>query len=85
MQPPCEHREDHIAAGDAGLQCFGTGRLDRGQAMVEHRAEHLDELTIAVGVALQPGTTWAKAGGRSQSLNGAPLRNAPGFFTRTGR
>ena len=27
----------------------------------------------------------AKAGGKSQFLNGAPLRKAPGFLTRTGR
>src|SRR3546814_13952146 len=46
---------DLIAAGDAGLQGLGTGRLDRGQAMVEHRPQHLDELAIAVGVALQLG------------------------------
>jgi site-specific DNA recombinase len=29
--------------------------------------------------------TWVRAGGRSQSLNGAPLRRAPGFFISTGR
>jgi hypothetical protein len=80
-----QHGQNHVAAGDAGLQGFGTGCLDRDQAMVEHRAQHLDEMTITVGVAFQLGRTWAKAGGRSQSLKGAPLRNAPGFFTRTGR
>ena len=29
--------------------------------------------------------TWVSAGGSAQSLNGAPLRKAPGFFIRTGR
>ena len=68
-----------------GLQRLGTGGLDRGQPMIEHRAQHLDELAIAVGVALQLGADLGQAGGRSQSLNGAPLRKAPGFFIRTGR
>jgi hypothetical protein len=48
----CQHGQNHIAAGEAGLQRFGAGGLDRGQPMVEHRAEHFDELTIAVGVLL---------------------------------
>ena len=29
---------DHIATSDAGLQRFRTGGLDRGQAVIEHRA-----------------------------------------------
>src|SRR6516164_9607233 len=40
-----QHCQDHIATSDAGLQRFRTGGLDRGQAVIEHRAEHLDELS----------------------------------------
>jgi hypothetical protein len=47
------HGPDHIATGDTGLQGFGTGSLDGGQPMIEHRAQHLDELSISVGVLLQ--------------------------------
>ena len=68
------------------VERFGAGGFDRAQPMVEHRAQHLDELAIAVGDAdFSLARTWAKAGGRSQSLKGAPLRKAPGFFTSTGR
>jgi hypothetical protein len=41
-----------------------------------------DELTIDVGVALRADLG---QGRWSQSLNGAPLRKAPSFFTKTGR
>ena len=36
-----------------GLQRLGAGGLDRRQTMIEHRAEHFDELLIAVGMLLQ--------------------------------
>jgi len=32
----CQHRQNHVAAGDARLQRLGAGGLDRGQAMIEH-------------------------------------------------
>jgi hypothetical protein len=85
LSPTCQHRQNHVAAGDARLQRLGAGGLDRGQAMIEHRAQHLDELAVAVGVMVQFARTWVSAAGRSQSLNGAPLRKAPGFFISTGR
>ena len=53
--------------------------------MIEHRAQNLDELSIAVGVLLQLGANLGQRGRQSQSLNGAPLRKAPGFFISTGR
>jgi len=80
-----QHGQDHIAAGDARLQRFGAGAFDGGQSMIEHGAQHLDELSVSVGMLLQLDATWVSAGGRSQSLNGAPLRKAPGFFISTGR
>ena len=62
--------------------------IDNGQAVIRHRAQHLDELAIPIGMALQLGALHLSQGGRQApfSLNGsAALRNAPGFFTRTGR
>ena len=54
--------------------------------MIEHCAQHLDELSVSVtGVLLQLNADLVRAGGKSQSLNGAPLRKAPGFFISTGR
>ena len=71
---PCEDGQNHIAARDAGRERFGAGGFDSIQPMVEHRAQDFDELAITVGMLLQLRGTWAKAVGRSQSLNGAPLR-----------
>ena len=69
-----------------GLQRFRTRGLDRGQAVIEHRAQHLDELSIPVGVLLQLG---ANLGQRRRQCpitrTRAPLRKAPGFFISTGR
>ena len=53
--------------------------------MIEHCAQHLDELSVSVGVLLQLDADLGRAGGKTQSLNGAPLRKAPGFFISTGR
>ena len=55
------------------------------EPMIENRAQYLDELAIAVGVRRQLGADLGQRGRRSQSLNGAPLRKAPGFFISTGR
>ena len=56
-----QHGQDHIATGDAGLQRFGAGGLDGGQPMVEHRAQHLDELAVAIGMLLQLGAHLGQA------------------------
>lgn len=60
-----QHSQNHIAIGEARLQRLGTGGLNRGQSVIEHRAQDFDELAVGVGMRLQP-------------LNGAPLRKAPG-------
>ena len=77
--------EDDIAGGETGLQSLGTSSLDGSQPMAGHRPQDLDELTVAIGVLGELARTWARPDGKSQSLKGAPLRSAPGFFSRTGR
>ena len=54
-------------------QLCGAGRYERSRARQDTRAGSYDR------------TLQTSAGGSSQSLNGAPLRKAPGFFIRTGR
>lgn len=45
--------QDVLAGGDAGLQGFGSGRLDRVEALVALHAQHCEELTVADDMALQ--------------------------------
>src|SRR5258708_21089941 len=44
------------------LQCFRTGGLDGGQPVIEHGAQHLDELSVPVGVLLQLGSDLGQGG-----------------------
>src|SRR5277367_1935856 len=53
---------DHVTAGDARLQGFGTGRLDRSQSVIEHRTEDFDELTVGIGMRLQLRADLGQAG-----------------------
>ena len=80
-----EDGDDHVAAGDAGLQRLGAGGLHGGHAMIGDGGENLDELAVAVGVAAQLEPDLGQGWRQTQSLNGAPLRNAPGLRNRTGR
>jgi hypothetical protein len=57
-----QYSQNHIAAGDVHRQRFGTGCLDRLQSMVEHRAQHFDELAIGIGMRLQLRAHLSQAG-----------------------
>ncbi len=63
---------------------LGAGGLDRRQTVREHRGENFDELPVAVVGACELRWMRSSAAGSTQSLNGAPLRSAPGLRARTG-
>ncbi len=69
---------------DALGKRLGAGGLDRRQSVGEHRGENLDELPVAVVGACELALDASCAPGNTQSLNGAPLRSAPGLRARTG-
>ena len=69
---------------DPAGERFGAGRLDCGEAVGQHRREDLDHLTVAVVGALQHVPNAFQAGRQQPSLEGAPLRSAPGFRASTG-
>jgi hypothetical protein len=50
-----ENGDDHVAAGDAGLQRLGAGLFDGAHAMIGRGGQNLDELAVAIGVAAQLG------------------------------
>lgn len=80
-----EDRHDDVAVGDASLQRLSAGIRNGGDAIFRHARENLHELAVAIGVSLKLGRTDDKGAGKSQSLNGAPLRRAPGLRISTGK
>ena len=68
------------------LERLGAGRLDFGQAVGQDGGEKL-HLTICRSPSSEPASLRrmrSRAPGRTQSLNGAPLRSAPGLRASTG-
>ena len=59
---PGKDGQDHIATGDAGLHRLGTGGLDGGQPVIKDGTQHLDELTIRVGMWRQSGANLGQRG-----------------------
>ena len=81
-----EDGDDHVAAGDAGLQRLGADGLHGGHAMIGDGGELLTNWRSPSAWLRSLSRTFARLAGRTpQSLNGAPLRNAPGLRNRTGR
>ena len=76
--------ENDVGGVDAVGDRFGAGRLDRRQPVGEHRGEDIDHLPVAVVDAGELARTRSIAAGSTQSLNGAPLRSAPGLRASTG-
>jgi len=73
--------ENHIGRMHAVADGLGAGRLDRRQPIGKHRGEDVDHLSIAV---VSVGELAPHPAGKTQSLNGAPLRKAPGLRASTG-
>jgi hypothetical protein len=69
---------------DALIEGFSAGGLNGRQAIIGHAAEDLNHLAATVVAAFSLRRIPAKAGGSTQSLNGAPLRRAPGLRARVG-
>ena len=70
----------HVRAGER----LGAGRLDFRQAIGQDGGENL---AICRSPSSEPASlrrTRSRAPGRTQSLNGAPLRSAPGLRANTG-
>ena len=84
LAPAGQDVEDDIGRVDALPQRLGAGGLDRRQAVAQHRAEDLDHLPVAVAAPASLRRTRSSAAGSTQSLNGAPLRSAPGLRASTG-
>lgn len=76
--------EHDVAADGAASDRLGTGGLDCIKPVAGHRAQDTDHLAIAIGMAAKAPPDPLERGGSGQSLNGAPLRNAPGFLASTG-
>ena len=51
LLPPCQRIEDHVGAGDAGVERFRACRLDGSQAVGQHGGQDLDHLPVAVVAA----------------------------------
>ena len=75
---PGKDVQDHVSRVDLA-QSLLAGRLDRGQAVAQNGSEDIDELAVAVGGATSLRRTRSGPVGRTQFLNGAPLRSAPGL------
>ena len=83
-----EDVEDDVGRMNAFADRLGASGFDRRQSIGEHGGENVDHLTIAVvgtgELAPHPRSKDLCAVGGAQSLNGAPLRNAPGLRANTG-
>ena len=70
-----------MPALDAGRHHLVVGRLDRGQAIAQHRRQHLDQLgVVAVVKTLQPASHPLQAGGQRPILERGTVSSAPGFL-----
>ena len=67
------------------LQRLGAGGLDSGETMVRTAPNILTNWRSPSACGFSLARTCISAAGQSQSLNGAPLRKAPGFLINTGR
>jgi hypothetical protein len=85
--------DDHVGRVDALRRCSGAGGFDRRQPIREHGGQSLPPdlirgmATIWRSPSSDPASlrrTRSSAAGSTQSLNGAPLRSAPGLRARTG-
>ena len=79
-----EDVEDDVGGVDAVGDRLGAGGLNRGQSVGEHCGEDVDHLPIAVIDAGELAPHALHRGRNTQSLNGAPLRRAPGLRASTG-
>jgi hypothetical protein len=79
-----EDVEDHVGRVDALGHRLCTGRFDRQQSIGEYSRKDCDHLAIAVIGTGKFRRTRSKGAGSTQSLNGAPLRKAPGLRARIG-
>ncbi len=70
----------YIATGDAGLQRFRTGGLNRGHAVIQHRAQYLDELSVPVGVLLQLGADLGQRGRQCPILERGAVAQGAGLL-----
>jgi hypothetical protein len=66
---PRQDIEDDVGRMDAAGERFGTGRLDSGQAVGQHRRQHLDHLPVAVVRAFSLRRTNPRLAGSGQSSN----------------
>ena len=69
---------------DALIHGLAAGGFDGLQPVIRHATQDLDHLPVAVIAALQLTPDRGHRRGSTQSLNGAPLRSAPGLRARTG-
>ena len=71
--------DDDVGGMDTLGERLNASRLDCRQSVGEHRGEDFDHLPVAVVGAGELARTRSSAAGNTQSLNGAPLRRAPGL------
>lgn len=76
--------QDDVGRVDALSEGLGAGGIDRRKPFGQNRGEDVDHLAVSVISPCSLRRTFSSALGRTQSLNGAPLRRAPGLRTRTG-
>ena len=79
LTAPRQDIEDHVRAVRATIPRLGTGRLDRNQAIAQHRGQQIDHLPVAVLHALELAAHAPKRAGQFPPFERRPIAKGAGF------